>query len=257
MMKKEKTMRRRMLYLLAVVPAIALLLMACGSQKKVQTDRAASAQAVAGGDDVLMLAAEMPEFPGGTGALLEFLRANIRYPNEAREKNVQGRVLVSFIVEKDGSITDVHVADDMKQVIKSNPLLVDKLLVDEAVRVISKMPKWEPGNDNGQPVRVSYTVPINFRLDGSSENTSDMVIVAWNTDETGQKQVGCMLAGKNSATSEVMFVDSKDINANVKKIKKTDQGIFFLENDKDTNKQFDAVKEAFRKQKGLEVTYLK
>ena len=257
MMKKEKTMRRRMLYLLAVVPAIALLLMACGSQKKVQTDRAASAQAVAGGDDVLMLAAEMPEFPGGTGALLEFLRANIRYPNEAREKNVQGRVLVSFIVEKDGSITDVHVADDMKQVIKSNPLLVDKLLVDEAVRVISKMPKWVPGNDNGQPVRVSYTVPINFRLDGSSENTSDMVIVAWNTDETGQKQVGCMLAGKNSATSEVMFVDSKDINANVKKIKKTDQGIFFLENDKDTNKQFDAVKEAFRKQKGLEVTYLK
>ena len=104
-------------------------------------------------EDVFMVVKDQPEFPGGTSALLEYLRKNIKYPAICRENNIQGRVIVSFIVNKDGGIVE-------PEVIKSvNPSL-DK----EALRVISGMPKWKPGSQRGKPVRVKYTVPVNFRL---------------------------------------------------------------------------------------------
>ena len=104
-------------------------------------------------DTPFMVVEDMPEFPGGTAALLEYLKKNIKYPAVCREAGIQGRVLVSFIVNKDGSIVDAEVVKPI------NPSL-DK----EALRVISGMPKWKPGSQRGKPVRVKYTVPVNFRL---------------------------------------------------------------------------------------------
>lgn len=259
MIKKEKTLKRRMLYLLTAIPAIALLLIACGSQKAVKSTEPASDKNVAAdASDIFTVVENQPEFPGGTVALLEFLRHEIRYPAEARENDVEGRVLVRFVVGEDGSIADVNIpSQNLGQYIKSNPLLVDKLLTDEAVRVISSMPKWKPGTQRGQAVKVEYTVPINFRLDSGIKHAKDMIVVAWRTNDDGTKQVGCMPMGKNSATPQVTFISEKKIKANVRKIKKTDSGIFFVENDTDTNLQLDAVQKALGSQKNLNVTLVK
>jgi protein TonB len=104
-------------------------------------------------DEIFLVVEDQPEFPGGTAALMEYLRKNIKYPAICRENNIQGKVIVTFVVNKDGSIVDI-------EVIKSvNPSL-DK----EAIRVISQMPNWKPGAQRGKPVRVKYSVPVNFRL---------------------------------------------------------------------------------------------
>ena len=96
---------------------------------------------------------QMPSFPGGDAALMAFLSKNIKYPVVAEENGIQGRVIATFVVERDGSITDV-------KVVKS----VDPSLDKEAVRVLKSMPKWIPGKQNGSAVRVKYTVPVTFRL---------------------------------------------------------------------------------------------
>jgi len=96
---------------------------------------------------------QMPSFPGGQGALMKYLNDNIKYPVVAQENGVQGRVVVSFVVERDGSITDVNVVRS-----------VDPSLDKEAVRVIKGMPHWIPGKQNGSAVRVKYNVPVSFRL---------------------------------------------------------------------------------------------
>ena len=96
---------------------------------------------------------KMPEYPGGQAALFEYLQKNVKYPADAEKKKVEGRVLVTFVVNTDGSITDIEV------VRKTFPSLDA-----EAVRVISGMPRWKPGEQKGQKVRVKYTVPLNFRL---------------------------------------------------------------------------------------------
>jgi len=96
---------------------------------------------------------QMPQFPGGDAALFEYLSTHIKYPTIAEENGVQGRVIVTFVVERDGSITDV-------KVVKS----VDPSLDKEASRVVAGMPKWIPGKQNGSAVRVMYTVPVTFRL---------------------------------------------------------------------------------------------
>ena len=96
---------------------------------------------------------EMPSFPGGSAALMSYLSSNTKYPVVAQENGVQGRVIVSFVVERDGSISDVKVARS-----------VDPSLDREAQRVVKSMPKWKPGKQNGSAVRVKYTVPVVFRL---------------------------------------------------------------------------------------------
>ena len=96
---------------------------------------------------------EMPSFPGGNGALMSYLNGNTKYPVVAQENGVQGKVIISFVVERDGSISDVRVARS-----------VDPSLDREAQRVVKSMPRWTPGKQNGQTVRVKYTVPVVFRL---------------------------------------------------------------------------------------------
>ena len=96
---------------------------------------------------------QMPTFPGGNAELMSFLAKNIKYPTIAQENGTQGRVIVQFVVEKDGSIADARVARG-----------VDPYLDKEALRVIKSMPHWIPGKQNGKPVRVKYTVPVMFKL---------------------------------------------------------------------------------------------
>lgn len=96
---------------------------------------------------------QMPSFPGGNSALMQYLAQNIKYPVVAQENAVQGRVVVSFVVERDGSITDVRVVRS-----------VDPSLDREATRVVKSMPNWIPGKQNGSAVRVKYNVPVAFRL---------------------------------------------------------------------------------------------
>jgi protein TonB len=95
----------------------------------------------------------MPEYPGGMAALMQFLSKNIKYPTIAQENGTQGRVIVQFVVNRDGSIVD-------PVVVRS----VDPYLDKEALRVILTMPKWKPGMQRGKAVRVKYTVPVQFRL---------------------------------------------------------------------------------------------
>ena len=96
---------------------------------------------------------QMPSFPGGPSALMKYLSENVKYPVVAQENGVQGRVVVSFVVEKDGHITDV-------KVVRS----VDPSLDKEAARVVKSMPSWIPGKQNGSAVRVKYNVPVSFKL---------------------------------------------------------------------------------------------
>ena len=105
---------------------------------------------------------QMPQYPGGTGKLFEYLTKNVRYPKEAEDKCLQGRVIATFVVEKDGSITNA-------KIVKS----IDPALDAEALRVVNGMPNWIPGRQNGETVRVKYTVPITFRLQGGADIPAD------------------------------------------------------------------------------------
>ena len=116
-------------------------------------------------DDVFLNAEELPEYPGGMAGLLQYLTNNIKYPVLCRENKIQGRVVISFTIDTDGTITDAEVARS-----------VDPLLDAEALRAISQMPAWTPGKIGGKNVKVRYSVPINFRLnDGSSPQTPQWI----------------------------------------------------------------------------------
>lgn len=108
-------------------------------------------------DDVYEVVEKMPAFPGGIAELMKYLSSNIKYPVEAHKAGIQGRVVVSFVVNKDGTVKDA-------KIVRS----VDKSIDAEALRVISAMPKWQPGYQDGKAVSVRYTVPVTFRLTGES-----------------------------------------------------------------------------------------
>lgn len=105
-------------------------------------------------EETIFVAVEQPaEFPGGPAAMMKWLNNNMRYPEAAQQNDIQGKVVVNFVVEKDGSIAQVKIAKG-----------VDKDLDREAVRVVKKMPKWQPGKNNGVPVRSYFNLPVTFRL---------------------------------------------------------------------------------------------
>ena len=131
--------------LLATLSVLALLLM-------VNTNAMAQSKKTSN-DKVFEKVEDMPEFPGGEQAMMDFVSKNVVYPQEAQEKGISGRVFVSFIVEKDGSVSNVKVMRG-----------IGGGCDEEAVRVISGLPKWKPGKMKGKPVRVSYMMPITFRL---------------------------------------------------------------------------------------------
>ena len=104
-------------------------------------------------DEIVNIPEVLPEYPGGMGELMKYLSMNLRYPKEAQAKGIQGRVVVQFVVNKDGSITD-------SKVVKA----VDPQLDAEALRVVNAMPHWTPGKQKGEPVRTHFTIPVSFRL---------------------------------------------------------------------------------------------
>ena len=119
-----------------------------------------------GDDKVFQLVETMPEFPGGPAELMKWLSTNIKYPTKAHDKGIQGRVIVQFVVNKDGSIVE-------PTILRS----VDPYLDREAIRVVKAMPKWKPGTQRGEPVRVKFTLPIGFKLNGGPEDNKKNTVV--------------------------------------------------------------------------------
>jgi protein TonB len=104
-------------------------------------------------DALYTLVEKQPQFPGGESAMFQFLTENLRYPTLAKENGIEGRVVVSFVVEKDGSLTDLKIVKD-----------IGGGCGEEALRLMQAMPKWVPGQQHGRVVRVAYTLPVSFRL---------------------------------------------------------------------------------------------
>ena len=117
------------------------------------------------GTAVFEVVEEMPEFPGGVDAMMEYLQKELRYPESAKEKGIQGRVTVQFIIDKEGNVTN-------SKVIRS----VDKDMDTEAIRLVKAMPKWKPGMQKGKAVAVKYTVPVVFRLEGGKTVNSQVTV---------------------------------------------------------------------------------
>lgn len=130
---------------ICMIPVLIMLLMLGFSAGAQENDKK---------DDVFFIVDEMPEYPGGQEALRVWLAENITYPEEAKTDSIQGIVYVSFIVNEQGKVTDSKLARG------ASPAL-DK----EALRVVKEMPAWKPGKHKGKEVKVSYTVPISFKLE--------------------------------------------------------------------------------------------
>lgn len=163
--------------LLATLPVLALLLIVnarASAQQMKKTDETVyeiSTKDITNvkikkvdNDSIYQIVEVMPEFSGGMEKMMDYLSNNIKYPEEAKEKGISGRVFLSFVIEKDGSVSNVKVAKG-----------IGKLCDDEAVRVVKAMPKWKPGMQKGKPVRVTYMLPITFKLDAAEESAEEKV----------------------------------------------------------------------------------
>ncbi|MCQ2226959.1 MAG: M56 family metallopeptidase [Bacteroidales bacterium] len=156
-------------------------------------------------EEVFMVVEEMPEFPGGEEALVKYVVESVRYPEEAKNKNIQGRVFVHFVIDKEGRVKDEKVAKE-----------VDPLLDAEAVRVVSAMPKWKPGKHRGQAVNTAFTIPITFALteggwkNGEKENASqgpNPNMADWTFVIDGKK--GTIEDMKKVDKSQIVLIDVK------------------------------------------------
>lgn len=157
-------MKKELLF--AALASVSLLLAGCNANPQqtetatpdasgTTTETAAEtvAPAPASTDSVYEVAEVMPEFPGGTQALFKFISENLEYPQHAIDGQIEGRVVVQFVVDKTGKVGNI-------QVVRS----IDKLLDQAAIDVVRALPAWKPGMQNGQPVNVRYTLPIAFKL---------------------------------------------------------------------------------------------
>ena len=167
-------------------------------------------------EDAFDVVEQMPEFPGGPKALMDYLMENVKYPKTAFDADIQGRVIAQFVVDKEGSVRDAHV-------VKS----VDPALDAEALRVINNMPKWRPGRQNGKVVNVKYTIPVNFNLQGDDkkESTEDGLNVtpdgARSNNPSGNIQIRYagttrdplfIVDGVKSSAERVKAMDAKTID---------------------------------------------
>lgn len=141
---------------------------------------------------------QMPEFPGGTQELMQFLYSNIKYPKDAMEADMQGRVLVTFVVNADGQVVE-------PQVVKG----VCPSLDAEALRVVGLMPKWKPGMQKGHAVRVKYTIPISFRLQGEKEKA---IYFIKNAESMGAEPL-LVVDGKEVTKAVLEALDQEKIDA--------------------------------------------
>ena len=144
------------------------------------------------GTPVLTVVEQMPAYPGGMAALMEYFKENMRYPASAKERGLKGRVTVQFVVDKDGSIKE-------PKVIRS----IDQELDEEALRLVKSMSKWEPGRQNGEPVAVKFAVPVPFKLDADVRMSEQLVIQEVRTSMDGGKGI------------PLYIVDGKEVSASV------------------------------------------
>ena len=168
MLNKKRSRSTLIWKYLMFVPVIAMLCMIVNctnvqDEKAVETEKATvsatdemqtESAAKTNSDEVFDSVEQMPEFPGGMQALMSYLKDTIKYPEQAKKDGIQGRVIVQFIVEKSGKVTDIHVVRG-----------IDPILDEEAARVVAAMPDWKPGMNHGEAVNVKYTIPVNFKLD--------------------------------------------------------------------------------------------
>lgn len=205
MMNKKRTHTAgRIKYALFVPLAAALLIasnISCISSEK-QEEISEKLESRAAEGEVFMVVEEMPEFPGGMGECMKWLGQNIKYPADAKEKGVQGRVIVQFVVEKDGTIVNAKVVRG-----------VDPDLDAEALRVVNQSPKWKPGKQKGEAVRVKYTLPIMFRLgNDSSDSKAAEAPREAKVDENGVHQVCEEMPEFPGGMAECMKWLGKNIN---------------------------------------------
>ena len=213
---------------------------------------ASAPQAVVSDDQTFSVVEQMPEYPGGMRAGLEFMARNLRYPTKAREAGKQGRVIVQFVVRKDGSLSDFKVLRP-----------VDPWLDAEAIRVISTMPKWKPGMQEGKPVSVKFTLPVTFMLEGSNSKPkagdNDVVVVGYGVQKseesvdvptiklhnpmdelsiTGDFKIDSVGSSKASGVSPLVIMDGLEVSDDViKKLNpKKIQSVSVLKNEAATAK---------------------
>ena len=151
-------------------------------------------------DSIYNIVEVMPEFPGGMDQMAKYLSENIKYPEEAKDKGISGRVFIQFVIEKDGSVTKAEVMKGIGAVCDN-----------EALRVVKAMPKWKPGLMKGKPVRVHYTLPIFFKLDESTTTAKKSDAKIYDTPETMPEYVGGMDAMK-AYIQENLTVPEKYLN---------------------------------------------
>ena len=172
MMSKSKTQKVMLLKMVFVLPLAIFLTIVFSSivtKRVIALNDNSEARTVPNmivqepqGDEVFTVVEKMPAFPGGDKARVKFLVGNVKYPEKARKNGISGTVFVSFIVEKDGSISNVELLRG-----------VNELLDNEALRVVKLMPSWEPGIQRGKPVRVQFHMPISFNLDKGAKKVKD------------------------------------------------------------------------------------
>jgi protein TonB len=230
-MKKNNVINRSFRGLFAAISTTVVLLMA-GSVNVSAQDEPMTQPEIA------------PEYPGGTVAMLSYIQQNLKYPEGAKEQEIQGRVIVQFTIEKDGTVSDVNV-------VKS----VDPLVDAEVVRIVSNMPAWKPGMHEGKPVRVSYSIPIRFRLQAPPK---DIILVKYTIGQDGKKVVTCTLTSEKKLTEQELAskIQMKDLDSKLKELgKKKTEGFFALSNNPDTMDEFNAVEEKLNNIKGINVSY--
>lgn len=213
---------------------------------------ASAPQTVVSDDQTFSVVEQMPEYPGGMRAGLEFMARNLRYPTKAQEAGKQGCVIVQFVVRKDGSLSDFKVLCP-----------VDPWLDAEAIRVISTMPKWKPGMQDGKPVSVKFTLPVTFMLEGTNNKPksgdNDVVVVGYGVQKseesvdvptiklhnpmdelsiTGDFKIDSVGSSKASGVSPLVIMDGLEVSDDV--IKKLNpnkiQSVSVLKNEAATAK---------------------
>ena len=143
----------------------------------------------------------MPQYPGGNSAMMHYIASTMKYPVSAQESNKQGRVVVSFVVDADGTVCNA-------EVVRS----IDSELDREALRVVNGMPKWTPGQQGGKPVNVRYVIPVNFRLEGIPSETKPNVLAA-QVNGTALDEVYVVAYGRQITPDEMKKIDPSDIES--------------------------------------------
>ncbi|MCQ2128359.1 MAG: energy transducer TonB [Bacteroidaceae bacterium] len=161
MMKTKKSNPWNRMKVLYVLPVSCLVLSAFATPTTVETPDNVVSSAKDVKDVTFDVCEVMPEYKGGMTALMKYLTQSVKYPESAQKEKIEGRVIVTFVVDKDGSICEAKVVSSVSPDIDA-----------EAVRVVNSMPKWRPGRQNGEVVRVRYTLPITFRLTGGENKVA-------------------------------------------------------------------------------------